>query len=152
MSHILIRANIAGYGGNAVSIYCAYDTDSDILAVSREGEYEDSDRPSFLKISNQNRDKAFDALFTEELTRSAINAFFELDALKLLAISPKAQRCNPLNKIERDGMDEGGMKYRISPDVTNAQVAVLAASWYVNTQRGVSAVREFAEEMRMLTI
>lgn len=152
MSHILIRANIAGYSGSPASVMCAYDTDSDILAVSSEREYEDMDRAGFLKISNQSRDKAYDALFTEELTRNGITAFFELDALKLLAISSKAQRCNPLNKIERDGMDEGGMKYRIAPDITNAQVAVLAASWYVNTQRGVTAVREFAEEMRMMTI
>lgn len=84
MSHILIRTNIAGYGGNPVSVFCAYDTDSDILAVSREGEYEDGDRAGFLKISNQNRDKAYDALFTEDLTRNGITAFFELDALKLI--------------------------------------------------------------------
>lgn len=152
MSHVLMRVNIAGYGGTAVSVFCAYDTESDMLAVSREADYEPTARDGFLKITNQDRDAAYDALFTEELTRNAIGAFFELDALKLLAISPKVQRCNPSNKIERDGMDESGMKYRISPDVTNAQVAVLAASWYANTQRGVSAIREFNEEMRMMSI
>jgi hypothetical protein len=152
VSHVLIRVNIAGYGGSPVSMFCAYDPDTDILAVSREAEYEGGQRNGFLKITNQDRDEAFDALYTEEQTKSAIGAFFELDALKLLVISTKAQRCNPLNKIERDGMDEGGMKYRIAPDISNGQVAVMAASWYANTQRGVTAVREFAEEMRMLTI
>lgn len=152
MSAVLIRVNIAGYGGSPVSMFCAYDPDTDILAVVRETDYEASERAGFLKISNQDRDAAYDALFTEELTKGAIGAFFELDALKLLSIASKVQRCDPRSKIERDGMDEGGMKYRIAPDISNAQVAVLAAAWYANTQRGVTAVREFAEEMRMMTI
>ena len=152
MSAVLIRVNIAGYGGAPVSMFCAYDPETDILAVARESEYEDGPRDGFLKITNQDRDGAYDALFSEELTKGAIGSFFELDALKLLNISSKVQRCSPLNKIERDGMDEGGMKYRIAPDISNAQVAVLAAAWYVNAQRGVTAVREFADEMRMLTI
>lgn len=150
--HILIRASVAGYGGSPVSVYCAYDPQTDILAISRKGDYDGGDREGFLKITNQERDKAYDALFTEDKTREAITAFFELDALKLIAIGSRASACHPSNKIERDGMDESGMKYRISPDIKNEQVAVLAACWYANVQRNVSAVRDFAEEMSLISI
>jgi hypothetical protein len=150
--HILIRSSMAGYGGSPVSVFCAYDPSTDILAVSRKGDYEGSERDGFLKITNQDRDAAFDALFTEDKIREAITAFFELDALKLVSISSRASACHPSNKIERDGMDERGMNYRISPDIKNEQVAVLAACWYANVQRNVSAVRDFAEEMRLISI
>jgi hypothetical protein len=150
---ILMRVNIVGYAGPPSTLFCAFDPNTDILAVVKEApEYEPGARDGFLKISSQSRDTHYDALFTEDNTRDAINAFFELDALKLINISAKAQRCNPTAKIERDGMDEGGMKYRISPDITNAQVGVLAASHFAGSQRGVAAVADFMEDMRMLSI
>ena len=149
---VLMRVNIVGFAGSPSTLFCAFDPNTDMLAIIKEHpEYEAGAREGFLKISSQSRDEHFDALYAEDNTRDAINAFFELDALKLISISAKAQRCNPLNKIERDGMDEGGMKYRIAPDITNAQVAVLAASFYAGSQRGAAASMDFMDEMRMMT-
>lgn len=143
---------MVGYAGPPVTLFAAFDPATDVLAIVKQApEYESGPRDGFLKISSQERDAHHDALFLEENTRQAITAFFELDALKLISISEKAQRSNPLSKIERDGMDEKGIKYRIAPDITNAQVAVLAASFYAGAQRGAAAAQDFMEDLRLMT-
>lgn len=150
---ILMRVNIVGFAGAPSTLFCAFDPNTDILAVVREGDgYEAGPRDGFLKISSQQRDAHQDALYTEDNTREAITAFFELDALKLINISAKAQRCDPRSKIERDGMDESGMKYRIAPDITNAQVAVLAAAFFAGAQRGAAAAQDFMDDMRLFSL
>jgi hypothetical protein len=149
---VKLRVNIAGFAGKPVSLFAAYDPGTDILLVAREVEYEGGAREGFLKITNQARDDEHDAVFTEDETREAISAYFELDALKLLTLGDKVQRCNPANKIERDGMDERGTKYRIAPDINNSQVAVLVAAYYAGKQRGMRASQDFMDEMILMTI
>jgi hypothetical protein len=54
VSAVLMRVNIAGYAGQAVSVFCAYDPGTDVLAVSRSAEYEGGERAGFLqKVSNK---------------------------------------------------------------------------------------------------
>jgi hypothetical protein len=149
---IKMRVNVAGYKGAPASIFAAYDPASDILLVARESAYEGGERAEFLKITNQARDAAQDALFTEDDTRSAIAAYFELDALKLITLGVTVQRCSPDSKIERDGMDEHGMKYRIHPDISNAQVAVLFAALFAGRQRSVGVAQDFMDEMLLISI
>lgn len=149
---IKMRVNVAGYKGTPTSIFAAYDPVSDILLVARESPYESGERDGFLKITNQVRDAAHDAVFSEDDTRGAITAYFELDALKLITLGQSVQRCSPDSKIERDGMDEAGMKYRIHPDISNSQVAVLFASLFAGRQRSVGVAQDFMDEMLMLTI
>lgn len=149
---IKMRVNVAGYKGAPASIFAAYDPSSEILLVAREAAYEGGVRDGFLKLTNQTRDAAHDAVFTEDDTRGAITSFFELEALKLITLGAAVQRCNPESKIERDGMDERGMKYRISPDISNAQVAVLFASLYAGRQRSLDVCGDFMAEMLMISI
>lgn len=149
---IKMRVNVAGYKGAPASLFAAYDPATDILLVARESAYEGGERDGFLKITNQVRDSAQDALFTEDDTRSAITAYFELEALRLITLAQSVQRCNPESKIERDGMDERGMKYRIHPDISNAQVAVLFAALYAGRQRSVDVAQGFMDEMLLISI
>lgn len=149
---VLMRVNVVGYGGSPISLYCAYDPGTDILAVIKEGDYDGGPKEGFLKITSQTRDASFDATFAAENTQAAIAAFFEMDALKLLNMPGNVGKHNPRHKIEQDGMDEGGMKYRFAPDIGNGQVAVLAASHFANSQRGYGQAADFAEEMKMMTI
>lgn len=149
---VKMRVNVAGYKGAPASIFAAYDPSSDILLVARESAYEGGERADFLKLTNQSRDTAHDAVFTEDDTRAAITAYFELEALKLITLGSAVQRCNPESKIERDGMDEGGMKYRIHPDISNAQVAVLFASLFAGRQRSVGVAQDFMDEMLLISI
>lgn len=150
---VMMRINIAGYAGPAATLFAAFDPATDMLAIVRRAkDYEPGPRDGFLKITNQNRDGAYDALYLEEETRESILAFFDLDSLKLLSLKGDAARCNPANKIERDGMDDTGLKFRFHPDINNEQVAVLAACLFAGRQRAVSQMKSFAEEMRILTI
>lgn len=151
---VMLRVNIAGFIGAPASVYGAYDPATDLLTIVREGKlYDGGPREGWLKITSSDRDGAYDALFKpDEEMREAIVAFFELDAHKLLNLQSAATRFNPANKIERDGMDESGLKFNIHPDAGNAQVAVLAAALWVGRQRGFQSAKEFGEEMRLLSI
>lgn len=149
---IALRINVAGYAGKAVSVIAAFDTLADFLLIGGEEDYSDSADPELLKLTNQARDKAYDGLFTEDDTHDAIKAYFELDALKLLEISSEAQRCNPGSKLERDGMDQHGMRYRVAPDITCGQVAVLIAALHAGRLRSMTTAADFMQEMALITI
>lgn len=149
----LIRVNIAGFRGEPATLFGAYDPRTDILAVLKVAkEYEPGPRDGFLKITNQSRDTSQDALYGEQDLRESVLAFFDMDSLKLVSLQGDAQRCNPANMIEREGMDANGLKFRFHPDITNQQVAVLAACLYANRQRGFAQVAAFAADMSILTI
>ena len=148
----LMRINVAGYFGRPVSVFAAYSPATDILLVSRESEYEAIERAGFLHITNQFRDGHHDAVFTEQDLKEAIAAYFELDALRLLSLGPKVQRLSPDSKIERVGVDERGMNYRIALDINCAQVAVMVACLFASRQRHVDAAQEMADVFAVITV
>lgn len=135
---VKLRVNVAGHAGDAVSLFCAFDPANEVLIVAVANPYEAGQREGFLRVTTQEQDECFDAVFLEEDMRDAINAFFGLDALQLISLSEKARQHDPKHRIERDGIDEHGTKFRINPDITNAQVAVLIASFYAKRQRNVA--------------
>lgn len=136
---VKMRVNVAGHVGDAVSLFCAFDPATDVLVVARAVPYEATQREGFLRITTQAQDAHHDAVFSEDDMREAINAFFGLAALQLISLSETARQHDPAHKIERDGIDEHGTKYKIHPDTSNAQVAVLIASFYAKRQRHVAA-------------
>ena len=142
---VKMRVNVAGYTGKAVSLYCAYDAETDVLLIAKEGVYEAKPREGFLRVTNQDRDETYDAVFPEDETREAINAFFSLDAMNVLSLTDTMKRHDPKNRIERDGMDERGMRYKIDPSITNGQLAVLIACYYAKRQKNVASVAGFME-------
>lgn len=149
----LMRINIAGFSGQPATLFGAYDPATDVLAIVRIAkEYEGGARDGFLKITNQSRDESYDALYTEEEIRDSIVAFFDLDSIRLLNLKGDGGRCNPANKIERDGMDAGGLKFRFAPDITNQQVGVLAACLHASRQRTISKMADFADDVSFITI
>lgn len=149
---ILLRINIAGFHGDPVSLYGAFDHADDLLLISDSKEYDGGPAPDLLKVSNQERDSHRDDLVSDEDMQDAIRAFFEMDGLKLLALGDKAKRHNPSNKIERDGVDEGGVRYRISPDITCSQVAVMFACLAAKRQRSVTGAMSIMEEISAFTV
>lgn len=151
-STVLLRINIAGFSGEPVSLYGAFDHEEDLLLVSDSKTYDPGEAPDLLKVSNQERDTHRDDLVTDDDLQAAIRAFFEMDGLKLLALSEKAARHNPSNKIERDGVDESGVRYRISPDITCAQVAVMFACLAASRQRTVTGALGIMEEISAFTV
>lgn len=144
---VKMRINVAGYQGEPVTLYAAYDPANDVLLVARDDKYTPGPRDGYLKITNQERDEARDALFSDEDLSDAISAFFELDGLRLLTLSDTVRRHNPSARIERDGITEAGVKYRISPDMSCAQVGVMVACLFANRQRGVRAADSFFSQL-----
>lgn len=149
---VMMRINIAGFQGAPATVFGAYDPGTDVLAIVKVAKYEAADRDGFLKITNQMRDEAYDGLFSEQEYRDAVMAFFDLESLKLLSLKGDAQRCNPSSRIERNGMDSTGLLLRFHPDITNEQVAVLAACLYANRQRAVAQMADWADDMAFTTI
>jgi hypothetical protein len=144
---VKMRVNVAGFLGNAVSMMCAFDAATDVLLVARAAEYEAGDRPGFLRITTQDNDAHFDAVFPEDDMRDAITAYFGLDSQGLINLTDSVRQHEPKNRIERNGIDDHGPVYRINPDITNGQIAVLIASYYAKKQRSVSAVTSFMKLM-----
>lgn len=149
---ILLRVNIAGFSGEPVSLIGAFDHEDDLLLISDTKAYTDGDAPAMLKVSNQQRDKFRDDLVGDEQMQDAISAYFEMDGLKLLVLGDRALRHNPANKIERDGVGEGGVRYRISPDITCAQVAVMFACLAATRQRSVTGALSIMDEISSFSV
>lgn len=150
---VKFRINTAGFKGEPVSLFGAFDPDSNMLVISQDQPYSGGEpinlktkqslRADFLLLTNQSTDTVHDALFLEEDTADAIKAFFSLQDMRLLKLNDAVSRHSPLHMIERAGMDEHGVKYRLSPDITNGQVAVLIAAHYATLQRAVASMEDF---------
>lgn len=146
------RINIAGFAGSAITLFAAYSFDKDLLLVAKEApEYEGGARDGFLKITNQARDGAYDALFNADVEMAdAIKSFFDFEGMHRLTLSQAVQRHGPGTKIERDGFSDTGQKYRIAPDMSCGQVAVMVACLMADRQRGVAAAESFAMDMLII--
>jgi hypothetical protein len=147
---VVIRVNVAGYQGEPVSLFAAYDDESDVLLVQQSKPHDASEAPGLLRITNVPRDAFYDALVTEDDLQEAIRAFFESDSMGLLVLDEAVRRHNPANKIERDGVKESGTVYRISPDMTNAQVAVMFACLVGSRQRGVNRAESMMADLLVI--
>lgn len=137
-----IQATIVGYASKPSTVFAAYDSETRVLVVSVEAGYRAARRDGCIVISNDTTVER-DSLFDESMMRDAILSFFALQAgvsadgkSSRLLFSEKAARSNPINSIEKDGMDANGQKYRVSEAITCAQVAVLTACRYAHSKAG----------------
>jgi hypothetical protein len=130
------QATIAGYHGKPCSLFSAYDESSMILVISVEAEYQRKRRTGCMVITND-PDIPRDMLFTTDDLKDAIEAYYAMyqgmamdGKSSKLTFSERAQRANPGNAIEKDGMDSSGPRYRIKDDITNTQIAALVTCLY----------------------
>ena len=147
---VMMRVNCAGQQGQPVSLFAAYDPETDVIVIARESKYEVVPRDGFLRVTMRDADPEHDMVFTENEYHDAIVAFFDLDAMNLVQFANGLAKLSPENKIERDGMDERGVKYRIAPDIGNAQAAVLIACYAARRQRLVAQAEDFMGELGSL--
>jgi hypothetical protein len=130
------QATIAGYHGKPCSLFSAYDEAAKILVISIEAEYQRRRRDGCMVITND-PDIPRDMLFATDDLKDAIEAYYAMyqgmamdGKSSKLTFSERAQRANPGNAIEKDGMDANGPRYRIKDDIANAQIAALVTCWY----------------------
>ena len=139
-----IQTTIIGFDGSAATLFSAYDSDKQILAVSTILPYR-RDRFSDSLIITNDKKLERDTLFTESDLKSAIDAFFIMSGgvaldgkSSRIVFGDKAARAMPSNAIEKNGMDESGVKYNINERVTCPQIATLATAWYCHNKADVN--------------
>lgn len=138
-----LQASFSGYQGKPATIFSVYDDESMILAISIEKEFTREAQPDCVIITNDSL-QDYDVLFGEKQILEAIESYYAMvkgvaadGVTKRLIFSERAQRADPVTAIEVDGMNESGQRYRISPDMTCSQMAVMATAWYANKKGGL---------------
>lgn len=143
-----IQASIAGFTGQPITLMAVYSEDSGIFFVAKQIKFrEDRALEGALLISNMDL-PTVDSRFTDADFSGAIGSYFDLVAMRALDIDSDLQRFKPDNKIEVDKVDESGKKYRISPEIDNGQIAVLAIAACAAKQRSISAAMDMHNELQ----
>lgn len=153
---IQIQATFTGYGGQPCSLFSAYDPESRVLVVSAEAPYRTERREGCTVLTNV-PDITRDKLFADADLLPAITAFLALKngvaadgKAPRLVFGDRANRANPGQAIEQDGIETSGPKFRINAGVTCAQVAALATCLYAVRSDTVERTVQMAEAFRHL--
>lgn len=142
-----IEVCICGYEGQPITLICALKTDTNVMVIAaEEREVREVRREGFALVTNQQLDAA-DWLFSDDHIREAITSYFARSAQGTLDIVDKLGRHNPMNSIVKVGFDERGPRYQIVPDITNGQLAILAACGYADRQLSLCAAESMADEL-----
>lgn len=158
---IFMRVNVIGYSGQAVSAFCAYDPISHVLSFGRVDKYEggvpkskagESRRDRFLLLTNQVTDAAHDQLISSDDMRDAIDAFFAMNDSESMVFGEGLAGHNPSHRIERDGVDERGVKYRLAADVSNGMVAAIFAALAAVRQRNQLIAEDTMADFLMIDV
>jgi hypothetical protein len=150
MSSIAVQAQIVGYHGRAVNLLCMLDQQTGLILIGKELEANQRHQGA-LFVTNDAQDPQTamrDELFEADHLRDAIALYFARDGSGRLAMVAATERHKPAHKIERDGYDERGARYRLADDVSNGNVAVLAIVWTIAqadlAQEGIDFCAEMA--------
>lgn len=146
MSSVRIQAEITGYQGQAVNLLGALDTESGLFIIARElgaGERMEG----AIVISNDPRSERRDSLFTEEKLQNSIRLLFRAQATGMIELLASMSKHDPAHRIEKGDVDEHGTKYRLAPDVSNGNVAVLALIEAADNAYKAQATTDFSSEL-----
>lgn len=138
---------ISGFQGQAVALASVLDEKTGVLVVAKQLAYrEDRPKPDMALVSNLDL-QSCDFLFSDKHLRDAIRSYFTRRSQGMLEIDSALGRYLPDNRIEQDGVDESGRKFKISPDIDNGQIAVLATVAFIEAQKPISAAIDMANEL-----
>jgi hypothetical protein len=143
---VRLQAEVTGYSGPAVNLLGALDPDSGLLIVAKElavGERLDGS----MVTSNDPRSERRDRLFSEDDLQDSIHLFFRAKSTAMLELLPHVAKHEPAHRIETNGMDENGTKYRMAPDITNGNVAVLALTALADRAYKAQSATSFSQEL-----
>jgi len=135
-----------GFGRTPVSVYSIYDDEIDYLIVSAEKNWRPTRFKDCVLISDEELDDR-DFSFSQKDVSDSINAYYDQMSLSRIEIRDSVSRCNPDSGIEYDGLKEGGKMFRLSPDINNSQVAVLATCLFVKRNKSINASIDMAEDI-----
>lgn len=140
---------LATKGSEVHTLLGEIDAASGVLLVDfsvrvRAGEQEKRQEDCAVLTDNPTT-KDRDMLFGEKDVAAAISDYFQFAGRGLLMIDESMAIFDPRSRIEPDGVDESGRKFRIAPDITNGQIAVMAMCWFAVRQRQVASSLEMME-------
>lgn len=143
---IKLQAEITGYSGPAVNLMGALDPESGLLIVAMELKVGERTADTMV-TSNDPRSERRDRLFSEDDLQESIRLFFRAKSTAMLELLPPVVKHEPAHRIENNGIDENGTKYRLSPDITNGAVAVLALTALADRTYKAQSATSFAQEL-----
>lgn len=146
---VKFQVSIAGYNGPATTLHGVIVVADNVLVLASEHPLEEARRDGFGMITNIDL-ASVDYRFTDQLMREAIISYFVRQSQQTLDIVDKLARHAPGNSITNDGYDERGPRYRISPDITNGQIAVLAACAFADVQSPVAKAISMMDDITAL--
>lgn len=123
------------------------DETNGVLVVAKSVEYkEEKLAPDMVLVANLDLPQR-DWMFTDDHIQESITRFYSRQAQQLITIPASLARIDPTSKIEVDNIDAHGRKYRLSPDIANGQMAVLAMVAYADRFKGISSALSASTEL-----
>lgn len=145
-----IMVSIGGYGGagaEPVTLVAFKNNALGSLTVLQKVTYREVADDGFAFVTNL-RLKNYDCLFKEEHLADAISAYKEAEGMLTIVLDDEVARYRP--RIESDGVDTQGQKYRLAGDISNAEVAVLALAHFMSRQRGIESLGRMSDDLARL--
>lgn len=142
-----IQASVGGYGGSGaepITLVALKDEATGVLVILKKVEYRSAPEAGHAFVTNLKLDN-YDCLFKEEHLGDAIRAYKEAEGMGTIVLGPEAQRYAP--RIQSDGIDAQGQKYRLHENMTNGELAVLALTHFMSRQRAISATAGAADKL-----
>ena len=130
----LIQATFVGYQGEPCTVFSVYDS-TERLAVGAIKNYQKARREGCVVITNDTTLER-DLFFTDEMLAEAISGYFTLrngiakDGGNRLVIGQTNNRASPEGAVQALEVSTNGRKYQINPEISNAQMALLATCYY----------------------
>lgn len=151
-----IQVTIAGFQGGPITLLAFHDPETGVLAVAKQTQRHNEKRvkEGFALVANLDLED-LDFRFSDDMMRDAIRDYFTMKAQGTITLESSVSRYQPDNKIEADQVDERGRKYRVSGDIDNGQVGILALVAFIQKQRpmqgAIDAMKDLADFYRIET-
>jgi hypothetical protein len=144
---VKIMCSIGGFTGQPITLLAGYDQSTGLLLVTSEVPFKNERRDGFAFLTNSAFAESRDGLFSDANFEEAMMRFRELRAAGLLDLAEKLRKHDPDARIDVRDVTDGGRTYRVSAEISNGQVAVLALTWFAARQRAISAAESMTSDL-----
>lgn len=141
-----LQACIHGYSGKPATVLATYAEDGGAVFIAKSVSYRQERVSDSVLIANSELPE-MEHHFKEDSLGDAIEAFNRLRNGGLISFDKSVQGLDPTGAIEQDGITETGRKMRISPDIKNDQIAILAICLYAGKARTNAKVMDMMDAL-----
>lgn len=141
-----IQATISGFQGAPCTIIGSLEPNGVLVLVKEIKFREDRAGKDFALISNLNL-PSLDMRFEDAMLSQAIRTYYTRKSQMTLEVMKELQRFLPDHKIQLETVDEHGRRYRLADDISNGQMAILAAIQLAENQGKFAATTAMINEL-----